>query len=164
VCRVNERAAPDLTHERCGHDLERGDAMIQTGSNVSIHYTLTVDGQVVDSSIGGEPLTYVQGEGQIIPGLERQLEGLDLGDKRDVTVEPLDAYGPEDPNAFQKLPKDAFNDPSGLSVGSLVEGRVEGKTFRASIADVSESDVTLNFNHPLAGKTLRFAVEIVGID
>jgi len=137
--------------------------MIQDGSHVSIHYTLTVDGVVVDSSDGKDPLTYVQGEGQIIPGLEEEIGGMAQGDKKDVTVSPEKGYGESDPRGFQTVPKEMFKDAGNINVGDHTEGQIEGRPFRARITEVSGDQVTLDLNHPLAGKTLHFAVEVVDV-
>jgi len=89
--------------------------MIEKGSTVQIHYTLTVDDQEVDTSRGGDPLTYVHGNGQMVPGLEQELEGLGAGDRKTAVVEPDAGYGQPRPDAIQKVPRDAFGDPDALS-------------------------------------------------
>lgn len=137
--------------------------MIQNGSQVKLHYTLTVDDQVVDSSVGRAPLEYVQGESQIIPGLEEQLVGLNAGDKKKVTVAPDKAYGFEDPQAVHAVPRSAFQNPGELHVGDRVSGQVDGRQFQARVTAVGTADITIDLNHPLAGKTLSFAVEILEV-
>lgn len=135
--------------------------MIHKGSTVKIHYTLTVDGRVVDSSLGHEPLTYVQGASQIISGLEEQLEGLEPGTKKQVTVAPEKAYGVPDDNAVYRVPRSAFKPGEELKVGDVVSGQVGGRDFQAVVDSIEPEEVTLNLNHPLAGKTLHFDVEVV---
>jgi len=137
--------------------------VIKKGSAVKLHYTLSVDGVILDSSPEGDPLAYVQGSGQIIPGLEKELEGLKAGDKKEVTVTPEEGYGPVDPNAFQKVPKAAFENSPGLKIGDIVSGQLGEQTFNAIVAQISSEEITLDFNHPLAGKMLRFAVEVVEV-
>jgi FKBP-type peptidyl-prolyl cis-trans isomerase SlyD len=137
--------------------------VIQDGSQVSIHYTLTVDGEVVDSSAGKDPLTYVQGQGQIIPGLEEEIGDMKPGDKKDVTVSPEKGYGESDPRGFQTVPKEMFKDAGSINVGDHAQGQIEGRPFRARITEITEEQVTLDLNHPLAGKTLHFAVEVVDV-
>ncbi|MBI4051673.1 MAG: peptidylprolyl isomerase [Elusimicrobia bacterium] len=137
--------------------------MIESGSTVKIHYTLTVDGSILDTSSGKEPLVYVQGAGQIIPGLEEQLKGMHTGDKAKVTISPEKGYGSIDPKAFQKVPKKAFGNQKELRVGSVVRGQQGGQQFQAVVSAVGDQDITLNLNHPLAGKTLDFEVEVVDI-
>lgn len=142
---------------------KKGDNVIKKGSTVKINYTLTVDNQVVDSSTGGEPLTYVQGSGQIIPGLEEQLEGMKPTEKKHVTVSPEKGYGAQDPKAFHKVPRKAFQDGQKLKVGDIVSGDAGGQKFQAKIAGVDKEEITLDLNHPLAGKTLNFEVEVVDV-
>lgn len=142
----------------------QGDNMtIKSGSTVSMNYTLKVDGKVVDSSEGREPLTYVQGSGQIIPGLEEQLEGMKKGDKKQATVSPDKGYGISDPQAVQKVPRTAFQDIDKMKVGDVVSGRVNDQEFQAMITDINDKEVTIDLNHPLAGKTLNFDVEITDV-
>ena len=144
-------------------DDKGGGVEIKNDAVVAIHYTLTVDGTVIDSSLGKERLSYVQGTGQIIPGLEEQLAGLNIGDKKKVVVSPDKGYGERDSNAVQKVSKKIFQNPEGLKVGSAVSGQDGDKTFRATIVDITDQDVTLDLNHPLAGKTLNFDIEVVDI-
>ena len=137
--------------------------MIKKGSTVKIHYTLKVDDQTVDSSAERGPITFVQGDGQIIPGVEQQMEGLEAGDKREFAIAPEEGYGVSDPEAIHTVPKDAFNDADKLSVGDMISGEVGGRTFKALVSQVSPKDITLDLNHPLAGKTLSFSVEVLEI-
>ena len=138
--------------------------MIKNGSKVRIHYTLTVDGEEVDTSRGGEPLSYVHGEGEIIPGLEEALTGLSGGDTKEVHVPPEKGYGEHDPDGVHEVPKDAFQTPEQLDVGGTVSGRTgDGRTFQARVAGIGSETVTLDLNHPLAGKTLAFQVEVVDV-
>jgi FKBP-type peptidyl-prolyl cis-trans isomerase SlyD len=137
---------------------------IAEGSKVSINYTLTVDGVVIDSSDGGDPLTYTQGSGEIIPGLEAALAGLGVGDKKSVVVGPAEGYGERNPQATQKIPRTSFKDDKGLEVGLLVSGKSGDQEFQAMVAEVDAEHVTLDFNHPLAGKTLHFEIEIMKVE
>jgi len=137
---------------------------IQNGSKVSIHYKLTVDGKQIDSSEDKQPLNYTHGEGQIIPGLEKELEGLESGDKKTVTVVPEEGYGHHNPEAVQKVPRTAFAEPEKLQIGSIVRGQAGNQTFSAVVVEISDSDVTLDTNHPLAGKTLNFDIEVISVD
>ena len=138
--------------------------MIQDGSKVTMHYTLTVDGEVVDSSRGGDAFIYVHGESQIVPGLEAALVGLVVGTEKDVEVPPEGGYGLRIEEAVQQVPREAFQDPTGLEVGSIVAGEMQGRPFQAMVVEVGEAEIRLDLNHPLAGKTLSFQVEIVAID
>lgn len=137
---------------------------IEDGMSVKIDYTLTVDGAVVDSSEGRGPLSYKPGQGEIIPGLEKQLAGLHVGDTKDVTVQPDEGYGALDPKAFVEVAKDQL--PAGLTpeVGTFLRGMSpDGRSFRARIHQIGQDTVTLDLNHPLAGKTLHFNVKVVEI-
>lgn len=137
--------------------------MIKDGSTVTFHYTLSVEGKAVESSREGDPVTYVHGKGQIVPGLEKRLAGLAEGDTTSATVEPDDGYGEPDPAAVQTVPKEAFQDPGKVKVGDVVTGEAGGQPIRATIVDVQGDEITVDLNHPLAGKTLEFDVEIVGV-
>lgn len=138
--------------------------MIVKGSQVTLHYTLTVDGEEIDTSRGGEPLSYEHGAGQLIPGLEEYLEGKAVGHHDTVEISPDKGYGVHDPESVQVIPKDAFADVDKLEEGMEVSGEdQDGERFEATVAEVGEDDITLDFNHPLAGKTLTFDIEIVTI-
>ncbi|MFC1522841.1 peptidylprolyl isomerase [Elusimicrobiota bacterium] len=137
--------------------------IIEKGSSVTIEYTLTVDGEVVDTSVGREPLSFVQGSGQIIPGLEEQLEGMKAGDQKKVTIAPEKGYGTVMQDAFQKVPRSAFKNIDNLKVNDVVSGQSQGRPFRARVAGIEGEEVTLDLNHPLAGKTLNFDVKVIQV-
>lgn len=136
---------------------------VQNGDKVSIHYVLKVDRQVADSSAGKKPMTYVQGSGQIIPGLDEQILGMKRGAKKHVTVLPAKGYGEVDSEAYQNVPRKSFRDSKDLKVGGMVTGSSNGQTVRATVLAIDKDTVTLNLNHPLAGKKLEFDVEVVDI-
>ena len=148
----------------CVQDVNAGEQfVIQNGSTVTIHYTLNVDNKVVDSAIGRNSLTYVQGSGQIIPGLEEQLKDLKQGDKKHITLLPNKGYGPIDSEAFQNVPRKSFRNLKSLKIGGVVTGRYQGKPVQATILAIDKKNVVLDLNHPLAGKTLEFDVEVLEI-
>lgn len=133
---------------------------------VSMAYELRVDGEIIDSSedIEGEAIAFIQGLGQIIPGLERELYGLKIGDSKLVQVEPGDAYGELDPEAFVWVPRGDFPESIPLEIGTVFEMREEdGETLLARIAELGEEEVHVDLNHPLAGKDLSFEVRIVDL-
>jgi len=133
---------------------------------VTLDYTLRLDdGEVVDSSSGEEPLQFLQGRGQIIPGLERLLYGMAIGDEKDVIIEATDAYGELDDDAFEVVPRDMFPDDLELEegMGLRLLDRNSGEPVEAFIAGLRANSVMLDFNHPLAGETLYFHVEIAGL-
>ncbi|GAA5079284.1 peptidylprolyl isomerase [Maritalea mobilis] len=135
------------------------------GTTVSIHYTGTLaDGTTFDSSEGRDPLTFQMGEGQIIPGLENALSGMSEGDKKTVTIPAAEAYGPHREDAMQQVPREAVPDHIPLDLGTQLQVQTpEGQTLPVTVAEVTDETVTLDANHPLAGKDLTFAVELVKV-
>ena len=135
---------------------------IGKGSVVSLEYSLHLgDGKVVDASSPGEAMAYIQGEGQIVPGLERALEGLSAGDQRQVVVQPVDGYGDHDARGVQEVPRGAFPADMRPAVGmELVAQGPEGEPVPFVVRDVGLETVTIDLNHPLAGKTLHFDVTV----
>lgn len=138
--------------------------VVEPGAAVSFDYTLTDDsGKVVDTSKGKEPMQYVHGKGQIIPGLEKELAGMSVGAEKKVTVKPEDAYGQVDPAAFTEVPKEKLP-PDALKVGTMLLAQgPQGQGVPVRVHEVKEKTVVMDFNHPLAGKTLSFDVKITGI-
>lgn len=129
---------------------------------VSIDYTLTVDGEVVDSTEGDEPLQFLQGHQNIIPGLERELAGMKVGDSKQVVVPAGEAYGEVDPDNVVDVPRSEFPAEIPLEPGTELEVKnADGEVLSATIAEVSGDTVKLDFNHPLAGKQLTFDVSVV---
>ena len=155
-----EDPAPSAPAETNGTDIPA----IADHMAVQLEYTLTADGQVVDSTQGREPFRYVQGAKQIIPGLERQLAGLHAGDERDITVAPEEGYGPVDPSAVVDVPKEQLPKTVTPTPGLMLSGiDPQGHPFRATIQAVKDTTVTLNLNHPLAGKTLLFKIKVISV-
>lgn len=137
---------------------------VQDNMDVSMEYTLTADGVVVDSTNGKEPFHYIHGHGQIIPGLERQLTGLHVGDSKEVVVKPEDGYGQLDPSAVIEVPKEQLPADVTPTVGMVLRGvNPDGRNFRAIVKEIKDKTVLLDLNHPLAGKTLSFKIKITGV-
>lgn len=137
---------------------------VNDGQVVSMHYALHVDGQLVDSSEGSEPLQFIQGMGHIIPGLEHELYDMKIGDSKQVIVTAKDGYGEVDPEAFMDVPRDAFPSDIPLETGTELELRDQsGHPVYARIDTVNNDNVRLNMNHPLAGKELHFDVKIADL-
>ena len=130
---------------------------------VSIDYRLHLgDNQLLDSSEEGQPLTFVQGHGQIISGLEAALEGMTLGEEKDVVVAPANGYGELDADLYEVLPHSLF--PPDVKEGMAFRMRTEtGQPVIVYVDKIEGDDVTVNLNHPLAGKTLYFHVKIAGL-
>ena len=137
---------------------------IKDGQVVSMEYTLRVDGKVIDSSEGGDPLEYLHGTGNIIPGLERELEGMSVGESKTVVVAPEDGYGELDEEAFIEAPQSEFPKDMPLNPGVEMElTGPEGHPMYARIERLEGENVVLNMNHPLAGKELHFDVKVIGM-
>ncbi|MCB9672520.1 MAG: peptidylprolyl isomerase [Alphaproteobacteria bacterium] len=138
---------------------------IADGHVVTFHYTLTDDaGQVLDSSRGGEPLPYLHGAGNIVPGLESQMAGKAVGAKFKADVAPADGYGEHDGNDPQPVPKGEFPPDIPLQAGvQLMAQTPDGHAMPIWIADVDDQHVFIDMNHPLAGQTLHFDIEITAI-
>ena len=132
---------------------------------VLMHYTLKNDvGDVIDSSEGGDPLPFLQGHGNIIPGLESALEGSKAGDKMDVSIEPKDAYGELMKDAIQEIPKSALKGIDEVKVGMQLQSQdQDGNAFLVSVTKIEDDKITVDANHPLAGQTLHFSVSIESI-
>lgn len=131
---------------------------------VAIDYTLTdAEGQVLDSSEGRGPLSYLHGAGNIIPGLERALEGKAEGEKVQVEVPPEEGYGQRDDNLIQKVPKKLFAETAEPEPGMQFQAQSPQGTQLLTVVEVEDEQVTVDANHPLAGKKLNFDVAVVNV-
>lgn len=132
---------------------------------VAMDYTLSLDsGEVVDSSEGKTPLEFVFGTGEVIPGLEQELEGLEEGAEKKVTLSPQDGYGERNPAMILVLPVDRFPQEIELEVGMILYARgPDGQTLSFRVVEIKEGLATIDFNHPLAGENLHFHVKIRGV-
>jgi len=131
---------------------------------VHFHYTLTSPkGDVIDASPSGEPLAYLHGAGNIVPGLERALEGRSAGDRLDVVVSPEDGYGPRDPELVHAVPRGAFVGVEQIQPGMQFQTQGAHGAMVVTVTAVDEQTVTVDGNHPLAGEPLHFAVEIADV-
>ena len=140
---------------------------IQEGSIVSIEYTLTDDaGNVIDSNVGKEPLTFIEGAGQIVKGLEKELNGLKVGDQKKVRVTPEEGYGLPDQSAFHEIPRDKIP-AEGQKPGAMLMSKApDGRTIPMRVHEVKDKTIVVDLNHPLAGKgtILNFAVKVKNIN
>lgn len=137
----------------------------KAGDTVHFHYTGTLsDGSVFDSSEGREPLSFTLGSGQIIPGLDAALDGMAVGEAKTVTIPPEQAYGPHDPQARQAIPREQIPADVPVEPGTMLQMQTpDGQAVPVTVAEADDKQVVLDANHPLAGKDLTFAVEIVAI-
>jgi peptidylprolyl isomerase len=137
----------------------------RSGDTVRIHYTGTLsDGSTFDSSQGRDPLEFTVGSGEIIPGLDRAIEGMSVGETKTVTIPAADAYGDHNPDGVQSIPRDEVPDHIPLDLGTQLELQtMDGRTLPVTVTEVTADAITLDANHPLAGKDLTFAVELVEI-
>ena len=138
--------------------------IVKDGCVVTLEYTLSgEDGAVIESSKGKPPLKYTHGQHQIIPGLERELTGMKTGEEKSIKVTPEDGYGTVDPKAFREFPREKLP-PEALKVGTVLTARTpDGQAIPVRVHEVKENIVVLDFNHPLAGKTLTFDVKVAEI-
>mgnify|MGYP002815097802 FL=1 len=132
---------------------------------VLMHYTLKNDaGDVIDSSDGADPLPFLQGHGNIIPGLESALEGSKVGDKLDVSIKPEEGYGERMKDAIQEIPSSALQGVDEVKVGMQLQSQdKDGNAFLVSVTKIEDDKITVDGNHPLAGQTLHFSVSIESI-
>ncbi|MCJ7871734.1 peptidylprolyl isomerase [Marinovum sp. 2_MG-2023] len=139
---------------------------VKSGDTVAIHYTGTLaDGATFDSSQGRDPLEFTVGSGQIIPGLDKAIPGMEVGDKKVVNIPADEAYGQPDPSARQDVPRSEIPADIPLDPGTQLQVQTPtGQVMPVVVVEVTEEVVTLDANHPLAGKDLTFDIELVKID
>jgi FKBP-type peptidyl-prolyl cis-trans isomerase SlyD len=131
---------------------------------VTLEYTLSVNGEVVDTSEGGRPIQFIQGQQQIIKGLEDELYGMSVGESKEVVIEPEAGYGEIDPENIAEIPHDQFPAEIPLEPGVELELKDEdGEIIDARIVAVEGDLVRLDFNHPLAGERLHFQVKVLDL-
>jgi FKBP-type peptidyl-prolyl cis-trans isomerase SlyD len=139
-------------------------ANVAKGKVVSFHYTLSDEtGEQLETSRERQPMSYLHGARNIIPGLEKALEGRSAGDSFQVTVAPAEAYGERNEGNFQRIPAKHFQDPRRLEPGQLVSIQTRQGPVQAVVRKVGRFNVDVDANHPLAGKTLTFDVEVMDV-
>jgi FKBP-type peptidyl-prolyl cis-trans isomerase SlyD len=138
---------------------------IESGKVVGMAYSLRDDaGVILDQASDGAPFTYIHGAGQIVPGLESALEGLSIGEKKNVTVDPEEGYGPVQPGLKMTVKRTQFPGVEDIKAGMQFQAQSpEGHGMVFTISEVNGDDVTIDGNHPLAGQTLHFSVEILSL-
>lgn len=137
----------------------------KTGDTVKIHYSGTLtDGTQFDSSEGRDPLEFSLGAGAVIPGFEKAVEGMAVGENKSVTIEPDDAYGPRHDQLVQQVPGSALPDDIEPAIGMQLQGQSpEGQVMNLTVTAIEEDGITVDANHPLAGEALTFDIELVEI-
>jgi FKBP-type peptidyl-prolyl cis-trans isomerase SlyD len=138
---------------------------ILTNKVISFNYTLKDDeGTILDSSANKEPLTFLSGSQQIIPKLEEALSGMIIGSKKNIKIAAADAYGEYSEDAIQKIKMDQFPKEANIEVGmTYIANSPDGKQMPFLVSEINEQDITVDFNHPLAGKNLEFDVELLDV-
>ncbi|MBQ5879048.1 MAG: peptidylprolyl isomerase, partial [Alistipes sp.] len=142
---------------------------VEANKMVAVDYTLTVDGQIADQSRPGQPLEFICGTGMLLPKFEAAIEGKEPGEKVTFTLEPKDGYGEIIPEAIVELPKTIFMIDGKIAEEILFVGNIvpmsdaEGHRMNGIIREVGEETVKMDFNHPMAGKTLNFEVEVASV-
>ena len=137
---------------------------IENKAYVTIEYTLKLDsGDVVDKSPADKPLGFIYNSGQIIPGLEKGLVGLEKGDTATVTVEPEDAYGVRRPELERELPRENFPKDLDIKTGMSFEAHGPQGPIQFIVKAINDDSITADFNHPLAGQRLHFDVKVEGV-
>ena len=140
-------------------------ASAKSGDTVRIHYTGTLDdGTQFDSSSGREPLEFALGGGQVIPGFDSAVDGMTVGESKNVTIAPDDAYGQRHEQLVQQVPRDILPEDMEPAVGMQLQSQSpDGQTMNLTVTEVLEETITVDANHPLAGQALTFAIELVEI-
>ena len=136
-----------------------------SGDKVKIHYTGTLeDGTQFDSSEGRDPLEFQLGSGEVIPGFDKAVDGMAVGESKSVTVLPEDAYGPHNEQAVQEVPRSALPDDLVPVEGMTLQAQNQGQQpVQMSVTAVGEESITVDANHPLAGQALNFEISLVEI-
>lgn len=141
-------------------------AKASSGDTVKVDYTGRLeDGTVFDSSEGREPLEFTLGAGQVIPGFDQGVEGMEVGEEKTITIPAEEAYGPHQDELVAEIDKSSFPSDVELNVGDMLRlQQPDGQTIAATVANIGDNTVTLDANHPLAGEDLTFDVKLVGIE
>jgi FKBP-type peptidyl-prolyl cis-trans isomerase SlyD len=139
--------------------------VVADGMVVTFDFTLTLDGgEVADSTQGEMPLRFIVGQGQLLPGLEDAMIGMNVGEERGITLHPEDAYGDWDEDALEEVAKSDLPGEMELEEGMPLEVTdTEGDSYEATVYEVKKDTVVLDYNHPLAGETLQFQVKVIDI-
>ncbi len=130
---------------------------------VSMEYEVRVDGSIVDSNVGGDPLVFLTGKGKVIPGLEAGMAEMNIADKAEIVVKAADAYGEYDEEAQQEVPREQFEGID-LELGTPLQGQdAEGQSIQVTVIGLKDETIVVDFNHPLAGHDLQFNVTLLDV-
>lgn len=153
-----------VSSEAAGKVKKGNSLVVSEGKSVKVDYTLKVDGKVVDSSKGRGPLQFKVGSHEVVPGFEKSVMGMKVGEKKSFKVSPEDGYGAQNPKAIQNVPRKELPADLTPKAGMTLYAQAKnGQRFPVRIMEVRKDDVVMDFNHPLAGKTLDFDVEVLDI-
>jgi len=141
-------------------------ALIKKGNRIKVQYTGTLqDGTIFDKSKEGEPLEFTVGSGQIIPGFDKAVEGMKLNEEKKVTLKTEDAYGKRDETAIREFPKNSLPENFKPEKGVMIKLQDQtGRAMPGTVTDITENSITVDLNHPLAGKDLTFDIKVIGIE
>lgn len=137
----------------------------KAGRSVQVHYKGTLnDGTTFDSSYErGEPISFTVGAGEMIPGFDSAVSGMKMGETKNISLKPVEAYGDHNPEGIQVVNKEHFPEGFQFETGVVIEGQVGSQPVRGVINTIDEQTVTVDFNHPMAGKDLNFEIELVKV-
>ena len=137
---------------------------INNDQTVSIEYEVRAGENLIDSNVGKEPLSFVYGSGQIIPGLESRISDMNTGEEAEIQVPAAEAYGEYNEDAIQAMPKEQLKDIEGLHEGMPLQGQgADGNMIQVIVKEIRDEDVLLDFNHPLAGQDLTFNIKVLEV-
>jgi FKBP-type peptidyl-prolyl cis-trans isomerase SlyD len=153
-----------VSSEAAGKVKKGNTLIVSEGKSVKVDYTLKVDGKIVDSSKGRQPLQFKAGSHEVVPGFEKAVMGMKVGEKKSFKVSPEEGYGAENPKAIRDVPRKELPADLTPKAGMTVYAQAKnGQRFPVRIVEVKKDVVVMDFNHPLAGKTLNFDVEVLDI-
>jgi FKBP-type peptidyl-prolyl cis-trans isomerase SlyD len=153
-----------VSSEAAGKVNKGSTLVVSEGKSVKVNYTLKVDGKVVDSSKGHEPLEFKAGSHEVVPGFEKAIMGMKVGERKSFKVSPDEGYGAINPKAIREVPRKELPATMTPKAGMTLYAQAKnGQRFPVRVVEVKKDIVVMDFNHPLAGKTLNFDVEIVDI-
>ena len=139
---------------------------ISNNAKVTMHFSLALDnGELIDSTFEREPAVFIIGDGNLPEGFENKMHGLQVGDERELSIEPVDGFGMPNPNNIQEFPHDRFSQDVELAEGLVINFTdAAGSALPGVVKSIQEDCVVVDFNHPLAGKKLVFTVQIINVE